>query len=148
MAETSSFPEQWLVPLASGLRKGVDDRMPWVTEVKNFGGGLYRVRMGVGLPTPDNGIMGRVRATASRHFAVLKYTLAPYPDAFPFLDLPQPAVQSQEVRTVSCYLLRLHSSSSPHFLFSSSLTCGWATSPLKPFLRAVEWLTVFLPKPK
>lgn len=75
MAEISSFPEQWLVPLASGLRKGVDDRVPWVTEAKKFGGGLYGVRKGVGLPTLDNGIMGRVRATASHHFAVLKYTL-------------------------------------------------------------------------
>lgn len=73
MAETSSFPEQWLVPLASSLRRGVDDRMHWVTEAKNFGGGLYGVRKGVGLPTP--GIMGRVLATASLHFALLKYTL-------------------------------------------------------------------------
>lgn len=37
MAETSS--EQWLVPLASDLQKGVDDRMHWVIE-KNLGEGL------------------------------------------------------------------------------------------------------------
>lgn len=52
MAETSSFPEQWLVALASGLRKGVDDRMHWGTEAENFGGGIYGVTKGVGLPTP------------------------------------------------------------------------------------------------
>lgn len=37
MAETCSLPEQQLVPLASGLRKGVDERMRCVTE-KNLGG--------------------------------------------------------------------------------------------------------------
>lgn len=99
MAETSSFPEQWLVPLASGLRKGVDDRMPWVTEAKNFGGGLYGVRKGVGLPTPDNGTMGRVRATASLHFAVLKYTLL----RLRHIQMPSP---SQTSHSLLCSLRR------------------------------------------
>lgn len=87
MAETSSFPEQWLVALASGLRKGVDDRLHWGTETKNFGEGIYGVTKGVGLPTP--GIMGRLLATASLHFALLKYSLVPYPDAFIFQTFHQ-----------------------------------------------------------
>lgn len=37
VAETCSLPEQWLVPLACGLRKGVDERMHSVTEEKNLG---------------------------------------------------------------------------------------------------------------
>lgn len=37
-AETCSFSEQWLVPLPSGLRKGVDERMHCITEEKNPGG--------------------------------------------------------------------------------------------------------------
>lgn len=48
MAKTSSFPEQQPVPLASGLRKGVDNRIHWTLEEKNLGGeGLKGVRKGV-----------------------------------------------------------------------------------------------------
>lgn len=38
MAETRSLSEQQLVPLASGLRKGVDERMRCVTEEESLGG--------------------------------------------------------------------------------------------------------------
>lgn len=50
MAESCSLPEQELVPLASGLRKGVDERMHCVTAEKNLGGEwLQGVRKSVGL---------------------------------------------------------------------------------------------------
>lgn len=71
MAETCSLPEQQLVPLASGLRKGVDERMRCVTE-KNLGGEwLWDARKSVGCQGPGQ----ECWHTAFLLFASLKCTV-------------------------------------------------------------------------
>lgn len=143
MAETCSLPEQQLVPLASGLRKGVDERMHCVTE-KNLGGEwLWGARKRVGCQGPGQ----ECWHTAFLLFASLKCTVLLHVQMPP---TPRTPTQDGHLAHSELFLPPWAVRQCPsHPLVSALLSTSRATSPsLKPFPYTMEWLTGFLPTPK
>lgn len=133
MAETSSFPKQWLVPLALAWGR------VWLIE---YTGHLKRGILeekgykvcGLGKNTciPLSSPLLPINAQPCSIFRCLKLPdLPPEMDHLAHCELFAPPQTAQQ----RLPLLPLSSAS-------------WATSPLKPFPYTVGWLTGFLLKPK